>query len=184
MKYINLIASMCLLSHCHVHSTPDAFLWGHSNKSNVVLKDLLRQNNSWCCTLILKKLHLTFPATTGNYWFQKAKKNDSLKTLVIYTKHCNTSSSKKIRNISKYASQLQKRKIQLSKWQIYDLSAFQNTNSYRYKTCKCMPNMGQERWTIPRSLVKNRKTSCLSMSFAWFYAHVSYRPPLICRKLM
>lgn len=30
---------MCLLSHCHVHSTADAFLWGHSNKSNV-LEDL------------------------------------------------------------------------------------------------------------------------------------------------
>lgn len=88
---------MCLLSHCHVHSTADASLWGHSNKSNVVLEDLLRQNNnSWYCTLILKKLYLTFPATTGNYWFQEAKKNDSLKTPVIYTKHCNTSSSKKL----------------------------------------------------------------------------------------
>lgn len=83
MKYINLIASMCLLSHCHVHSTADAFLWGHSNKSNV-LEDLLRQSNSWCCTLILKKLHLTFPATTGNHWFQKVKK-DSLRTPVKNT---------------------------------------------------------------------------------------------------
>lgn len=76
MKYINLIASMCLLSHCHVHSIADAFLWGHSNKSNIVLEDLLRQNNSWYCTLILKKLHLTFPATTGNHCsgFRKKKK--------------------------------------------------------------------------------------------------------------
>lgn len=96
MKYINLIASMCLLSHCHVHSTADASLWGHSNKSNIVLEKLLRHNNnSWCCTLLLKKLHLTFPATIENYWFQKIKKNDSLKTLIIYTKYSNTFSSKK-----------------------------------------------------------------------------------------
>lgn len=82
MKYINLIASMCFLSHCHVHSTADASLWGHSNKSNVVLEDLLRQNNnSWCCTLILEKLYLTFPATTGNHWFQKAKKKKKKREL-------------------------------------------------------------------------------------------------------
>lgn len=37
-----------------------------------------------------------------------------------------------------------------------------------------MPNTGKERWTIPRSMVKNRKTSCQWMRFAWFYAHLSY----------
>lgn len=99
MKYINLIASMCLLSHCHVHSTADASLWGHSNKSNVVLEDLLRQknNNSWCCTLILKKNILNFSSYNRKLLVSERKKfkKDSLKTLIIYTEHCNTSSSKK-----------------------------------------------------------------------------------------
>lgn len=37
---------MCLLSHCHVHSSADASLRGHSNKSNAGLEELLRQSNN------------------------------------------------------------------------------------------------------------------------------------------